>query len=123
MDKFAREIAAQHPDFVLNTLNGDSNLYFFRALRKAGVRAEDIPVFSTSIAEVELAEMGPELMAGHYAAWNYFQSVQSEREPRFHRTLPPPLRPATRAGRPDGGGLYRGATVGELPCAGRGRWT
>lgn len=89
MDKFAREIATQHPDFVLNTLNGDSNLYFFRALRKAGVRAEDIPVFSTSIAEVELAEIGPELMAGHYAAWSYFQSVPSEQNlafvERFHR--------------------------------------
>jgi urea transport system substrate-binding protein len=89
LDAIVREIVVQHPDFVLNTLNGDSNLYFFRALRKAGVRAEDIPVFSTSIAEAELAAMGPELMAGHYAAWNYFQSVQSDENRafigRFHR--------------------------------------
>ena len=27
--------------------------------------------------------MGPELMAGHYAAWNYFQSVQSEANSAF----------------------------------------
>jgi urea transport system substrate-binding protein len=78
MDAIVREIVTQHPDFVLNTLNGETNQHFFRALRQAGVRADDIPVFSTSIAEVELAAMGPELMAGHYAAWNYFQSVQSE---------------------------------------------
>lgn len=77
LDVVAREIATQHPDFVLNTLNGDSNQHFFRALRKAGVRADDIPVFSTSVAEPELVAMGPELMNGHYAAWNYFQSVQS----------------------------------------------
>jgi urea transport system substrate-binding protein len=77
LDLVAKEIAAKRPDFVLNTLNGDSNLYFFRALRKAGVHAEDIPVFSTSIGEVELAAMGPDLMAGHYAAWNYFQSLDS----------------------------------------------
>lgn len=70
-----KEIAALRPDFVLNTLNGDSNFHFFRALQQAGVRAEDIPVFSTSIAEVELAAMGPELAAGHYAVWNYFQSL------------------------------------------------
>lgn len=75
MDAVVHEIARLHPDFVLNTLNGDSNLYFFRALQKAGIRAADIPVFSTSIAEAELAAMGPELVAGHYAAWNYFQSV------------------------------------------------
>lgn len=70
-----KEIAALRPDFVLNTLNGDSNSHFFRALQQAGIRAEDIPVFSTSIAEVELAAMGPKLAAGHYAAWNYFQSL------------------------------------------------
>jgi urea transport system substrate-binding protein len=83
MDAIVREIATQRPDFVLNTLNGDSNLYFFRALQKAGIRAENIPVFSTSIAEAELAAMGPELMAGHYAAWSYFQSVQSDENRAF----------------------------------------
>jgi urea transport system substrate-binding protein len=83
VDKFVREIVAQRPDFVVNTLNGDSNQYFFRALRQAGVRAADIPVFSTSIAEAELAAMGAELMTGHYAAWNYFQSVQSDENRDF----------------------------------------
>lgn len=83
MDGVAREIAMLRPDFVVNTLNGDSNQYFFRALRGAGVRAEDTPVFSTSIAEAELAAMGPELAAGHYAAWSYFQSVQSDENREF----------------------------------------
>ena len=78
-----REIAAQRPDFVVNTLNGDSNLHFFRALRAAGIDAEKIPVFSTSIAEVELAAIGADLVAGHYAAWNYFQSVDSDENKAF----------------------------------------
>ena len=77
MAAVVKEIAAQHPDFVLNTLNGDSNLHFFRALRAAGIDAEKTPVFSTSIAEVELAEIGADLVAGHYAAWNYFQSLDN----------------------------------------------
>ncbi|HEU0282392.1 MAG TPA: transporter substrate-binding protein, partial [Gallionella sp.] len=72
-----KEIAAQRPDFVLNTLNGDSNQHFFRALKAVGIDAEQIPVFSTSIAEPELVAIGPELVAGHFAAWNYFQSVPS----------------------------------------------
>jgi urea transport system substrate-binding protein len=83
LDAIVRDIAAQHPDFVVNTLNGDSNLYFFRALKKAGVRAEDTPVFSTGIAEAELAAIGPELVAGHYSAWNYFQSIASEENREF----------------------------------------
>lgn len=83
------EIVRLHPDFVLNTLNGNSNQHFFAALKRAGVKADDIPVFSTSIAEAELAAIGPELIAGHYAAWNYFQSVAGETNrafiERFHK--------------------------------------
>ncbi len=83
LDAIVNDIAKQHPDFVVNTLNGDSNPYFFRALQNADIRAEDIPVFSTSIAEAELAAMGPELMTGHYVAWNYFQSIASEENRTF----------------------------------------
>jgi urea transport system substrate-binding protein len=89
LDAIARDIAQRRPDFVLNTLNGDSNAYFFHALGKAGIRADDIPVFSTSITETELAAIGPDIVGGHYAAWSYFQSVQSEANlafvENFHR--------------------------------------
>ncbi len=83
LDRVVEEIASIHPDFVFNTLNGDSNKYFFLALKKAGIRASDIPVFSSSIAEAELASMEPGLMAGHYAAWNYFETVQSDENRAF----------------------------------------
>lgn len=83
MAAVVQDIARLHPDFVLNTLNGDSNRHFFRALHDAGIAADQIPVFSTSIAEVELAAMGPELVAGHYAGWNYFQSVDSPENRAF----------------------------------------
>ena len=78
-----KEIAAQHPDFVVNTLNGDSNLHFFRALRTAGIGAENTPVFSTSVTEVGLAAMGADLTTGHYAAWNYFQSLENDENKAF----------------------------------------
>lgn len=83
MATVVQEIVAQHPDFVLNTLNGDSNLHFFHALRAAGISAEKMPVFSASIAEAELAAIGADLVAGHYAAWSYFQSVDSEENRAF----------------------------------------
>lgn len=104
LNAVVQEIAALHPDFVVNTLNGDSNRFFFQALQKAGIRAADIPVFSTSIAEAELAAIGPELVAGHYAAWNYFQSVISDENTAFieqfrrrfgrHRVLDDPMEAA-----------------------------
>jgi len=83
MAAVVKEIAAQPPDFVLNTLNGDSNRHFFRALHEAGINAEKIPVFSTSIAEVGLAAMGADLTTGHYAAWNYFQSLDNAENKAF----------------------------------------
>lgn len=104
LDAIVREIATLRPDFVLNTLNGDSNLHFFRALQQAGLRAADIPVFSTSIAEAELLAIGPELVAGHFAAWNYFQSVPGDENRAFierfrnrygsHRVLDDPMEAA-----------------------------
>ena len=72
-----KEIAEQHPDFVFNTLNGDTNLHFFRALHNAGIDADKTPVFSTSIAENEVLAIGTDLMVGHYATWNYFQSLDT----------------------------------------------
>jgi len=83
MAAVVKEIATQHPDFVVNTLNGDSNQVFFRALHEASISPETTPVFSTSIAEVELVAMGADLMTGHYAAWNYFQSLNTPENQKF----------------------------------------
>lgn len=77
------EIARLKPDVILNTLNGDSNNQFFNALRKAGITAENTPVISTSIAEVEFAAMGASLAAGNYAVWSYFQSIDSAENKAF----------------------------------------
>lgn len=83
MTAVAKEIAALRPDFVVNTLNGDSNIHFFRALQESGISAAQVPVFSTSVSESELVAMGADLMAGHYAAWNYFQSIDSPANKTF----------------------------------------
>lgn len=83
MSAVLHDLAAQAPDFVLNTLNGDSNRYFFKALHDAGITADQLPVFSTSIGEVELTAMGADLMVGHYTAWNYFQSVDNATNKAF----------------------------------------
>jgi urea transport system substrate-binding protein len=76
-------IVRQRPDVVLNTLNGGSNFAFFSALEKAGIGAKTIPVVSFSIAEVELASMTTLHTTGHYAVWNYFQSLPSENNKAF----------------------------------------
>jgi urea transport system substrate-binding protein len=83
VDDIVAQIVASQPDVILNTINGDSNIAFFRALRAAGIAAADIPTVSFSIAEPELLTMNLADVVGDYAAWNYFQSVQSPENEAF----------------------------------------
>jgi urea transport system substrate-binding protein len=83
VDDIVAQIVASQPDVILNTINGDSNIAFFRALRAAGIAASDIPTVSFSIAEPELLTMNLDDVVGDYAAWNYFQSVQSPENSAF----------------------------------------
>ena len=78
-----QKIKSSGADAVLNTLNGDSNVGFFKQLSSAGISAETIPVMSFSIAEVELKGIGPEVMKGHYAAWNYFMTMNTPANDAF----------------------------------------
>ena len=71
------DIQSLKPSVILNTINGDSNIAFFHALKEAGIDAEDIPVMSFSIGEAELPQFYAADAVGHYAAWNYFQSIDS----------------------------------------------
>lgn len=63
------------PDVVFNTLNGDSNVAFFKQLRSAGLTAGTMPTVSVSVAEEEVAGIGPDNVAGHLVAWNYYQTT------------------------------------------------
>ncbi len=87
MTDIVNEIVRTQPDVVLNTINGDSNAAFFQALRQAGISSAQIPTVSFSIAETELATLGVKDFVGDYAAWNYFQSVDSEENRRFLENL------------------------------------
>ena len=78
-----QDIVDSQPDVILNTINGDTNAAFFQALREAGISATDIPVVSFSIAEAELQDMAIGDVAGNYAAWNYFQSIETSANNRF----------------------------------------
>ena len=77
------KIRAAEPDVVFNTLNGDSNVAFFKQLKDAGISAEDLPTLSVSVAEEEITGIGPENMLGHMVAWNYFQTTDTPENEKF----------------------------------------
>jgi urea transport system substrate-binding protein len=69
------EIQQAKPDIIINTLNGDSNVSFFKQMAAAGLTPDKLPVMSFSIAEPEAKAMGPSLLAGSYTSWNYYESL------------------------------------------------
>ncbi|MGQ9867140.1 MAG: urea ABC transporter substrate-binding protein [Pseudanabaenaceae cyanobacterium] len=69
------QIAQLQPDVVINTINGDTNVVFFRELRRRGITSRQIPTVSLSMGEVELPVVGIPQVVGDYAAWSYFQSL------------------------------------------------
>lgn len=70
-------------DAVFNTLNGDSNVAFFREYTNAGLNAKDMPVVSVSIAEEEVVGIGAQNIEGQLTAWNYYQTVESPENASF----------------------------------------
>lgn len=77
-------ISAARPDVILASVVGDSAIAFARALRAAGISANDIPVVTFALGEAELADTETAAdMAGDFAAWNYFQSLERAENRRF----------------------------------------
>ena len=77
------KIKAAKPDVIYSTLNGDSNVAFFKQMAAAGLTSKVLPVMSFSIGEQEAMSMGPTLVQDGYAGWNYFQSLDNPENKKF----------------------------------------
>ena len=68
---------------VLSTINGDSNVPFYKEFTNQGLRSETAPIMAFSVAEDELRGMDTSSLVGHLAAWNYYQSVDTPQNKKF----------------------------------------
>ncbi len=68
---------------VVSTINGDSNVPFYRELGNQGLKATDVPVVAFSVGEEELRGVDTRPLVGHLAAWNYFMSIKSPANDEF----------------------------------------
>jgi urea transport system substrate-binding protein len=88
---------------VVSTINGDSNVPFYKELGNQGLKATDVPVVAFSVGEEELRGVDTKPLVGHLAAWNYFMSSRARPTPPSSRsgaTTPRPRAwPATRTSR------------------------
>lgn len=77
------KVKSADADAVFNTLNGDSNVAFFKEYKNAGLGPDDMPVVSVSIAEEEVGGIGVENVEGQLTAWNYYQTIDSPENTTF----------------------------------------
>ena len=82
-EQVIKKIIQAKPDAILNTINGSTNIPFFKGLRAAGITSEKVPTMSFSIAEPELRLLNLEQMIGDYASWSYFQTVERIENQQF----------------------------------------
>jgi len=68
---------------VVSTINGDSNVPFYKELGNQGLKATDIPVVAFSVGEEELRGIDTKPLVGHLAAWNYFMSLKNKENSAF----------------------------------------
>lgn len=78
-----KQFAAGGKACVINTLNGDTNVAFFREYAAAGLTAATCPVVSFSISEDEFRSLPAKQLAGQLGCWTYFQSIQSAPNTKF----------------------------------------
>ncbi|HNI67862.1 MAG TPA: urea ABC transporter substrate-binding protein, partial [Nitrospira sp.] len=78
-----KKFAAGGGACIVSTINGDSNVPFYKEFANQGLRAEDAPIMAFSVAEDELRGMDKTALVGHLAAWNYYQSVDTPQNKQF----------------------------------------
>ena len=78
-----KEFAASGDACVINTINGDSNVPFFKELAAAGLSAADCPVVSFSLAEDELRALPTKDLVGELGCWTYFMSIDTPENKKF----------------------------------------
>jgi urea transport system substrate-binding protein len=77
------KIQEAKPDAIFNTLNGDSNVAFFKQFSDAGYDAEKLVTLSVSVAEEEVRGIGADVAVGHLVAWNYYQTTKTPENEKF----------------------------------------
>jgi urea transport system substrate-binding protein len=78
-----KELAKGGGACVLSTINGDSNVPFYKEFANQGLTSSDCPIMAFSVAEDELRAMEVPPLVGHLAAWNYFMSIDTPENKAF----------------------------------------
>ncbi|GDY21489.1 urea ABC transporter substrate-binding protein [Verrucomicrobiota bacterium] len=78
-----KKFAAGGKACIISTLNGDTNVPFFKEFANAGLTSENCPVVSFSISEDEFRGLPAKALVGHLGCWTYFMSIKSPENTKF----------------------------------------
>jgi len=78
-----KQFAAGGKACVISTLNGDTNVPFFKEYAAAGLTADTCPVCSFSISEDEFRGLPAKQLVGQLGCWTYFESIKSPANKKF----------------------------------------
>jgi len=78
-----KKFSASGDACVINTINGDANVPFFKEFAASGLTSEDCPVVSFSISEDEFRALPAKDLVGHLGCWTYFMSIDSPANKKF----------------------------------------
>lgn len=78
-----KDFAASGDACVINTINGDSNVSFFKEIASSGITSDDCPIVSFSLSEDEFRSLPTKDLVGHLGCWTYFMSIDSPENEAF----------------------------------------
>lgn len=78
-----KKFAAGGKACVISTLNGDTNVPFFKEFANAGLTSENCPVVSFSLSEDEFRSLPAKSLVGHLGCWTYFMSINTPENKKF----------------------------------------
>jgi urea transport system substrate-binding protein len=93
-----KQFAASGDACVINTLNGDTNVPFFKEYAAAGLTADDCPVVSFSISEDEFRGLPAKDLVGQLGCWTYFMSLDTPETKKFVENFQKWLKTTTAPG-------------------------
>lgn len=80
-------IEASKPDIILNTIEGSSNLEFFKLLRQTNAHPITTPTISFDLTENLLKHLSGVNLEKDYALWSYFQSLDNKKNQTFEENF------------------------------------
>lgn len=74
--KVIEDVRVAQPDVIFSTMVGQGSIDLHRCFADAGLDSRAMPIASLTTNEAEVAQMGPDVAAGHIISAPYFKSLR-----------------------------------------------